>query len=187
MKYQLSDIKILLDMDGVLADFIGGACHYYHRSELVRDWPLGEYDICKVMGYEPEEFWRGLCPMFWLNLLPMPDMQEIIEATEPFDTCILTSPTFDPQCAAEKISWINAHVPRFKRQYLIGPAKPFCAAPNHILVDDSEKNCLDFEAAGGRAVMVPRPWNHMHRWAYACAQYVESHILETAQEIVEGF
>ena len=79
------------------------------------------------------------------------------------NVCLLTSPTIDPDCLAGKLEWIHEFTPKWlHRQYLVGPCKQFCAHPEALLIDDSDKNVNKFRDWGGQAVLVPRPWNTNH-------------------------
>ncbi len=50
-------------------------------------------------------------------------------------------------------------MPNYGRRYLMGPAKHFCSGPGRVLIDDSDKNVIEFLRSGGQAILVPRPWN----------------------------
>ena len=49
------------------------------------------------------------------------------------------------------------------RQYAITPRKHLFARPDSLLIDDYSENIERFEAHGGHAILVPRPWND--NWA----------------------
>ena len=72
-----------------------------------------------------------------------------------------------------KINWIDKNMPEYSRRYLIGPAKQFCAGPDSILVDDSNKNIEDFAEAGGNVILVPRPWNSNYRERHCAMAWVK--------------
>jgi hypothetical protein len=60
------------------------------------------------------------------------------------------------------MSWIEKHLPAYRRRFLIGPRKEFCAHGGSVLIDDSDKNVASFRDAGGLAILYPRPWNSRH-------------------------
>ena len=69
-------------------------------------------------------------------------------------------------CVAARWDWIHAHFPEWMhRSYAITPRKWFFAQPGSLLVDDNEKNCRLFRKNGGRALLIPRPWN---RYCHCC-------------------
>ncbi len=62
-----------------------------------------------------------------------------------------------------KIVWLRQRFgPEFK-SFLLGSQKYFCAAPGHVLIDDSDKNCKAFEKWGGKAILFPQYWNSRHK------------------------
>ena len=160
-------MKILLDMDGFLVDFVGGVCRW-HTVPNPYDNPKnhGIYDIEKVIGIHGAEFWNPLGEEFWATLEPMPQMLEIIDIFTRLygqdNLCLLTQPILTPGCIDGKMRWIKKYLPAFRRRFLIGPAKEFCAHADSILFDDSERNISKFEAAGGNALLVPGLWNRKH-------------------------
>lgn len=159
---------ILLDMDGVLVDFIGGA-YGLHQRPMPDAVP---WRIWEEMGLTEEEFWAPMGHDFWANLPWTPEGQLLVRQLELMvgaeNICLLTSPCLTPGCAEGKLAWIGRHLPQYRRQYLLGPAKGFAAGPGKVLVDDHEKNVADFRSMGGGAVLVPRPWNsnasHLDRY-----------------------
>ena len=162
------ELKCLLDMDGVITDFVRGTCRLF-------GWPyiyepglgnFGEPEIQKIMNISKTRLFRDMEYEFWRDLPKMHDADEIVNLIEPYfgikNICILTSPTYNIGCFVGKRKWIELNFPQFKKQMLVGAAKHFCAAPNHVLIDDRLKNCQNFLDAGGKTIMVPRPWNHMY-------------------------
>jgi hypothetical protein len=55
---------------------------------------------------------------------------------------------------------------------LIGPRKHFACRPTTLLVDDGDHNVREWRAAGGPAILVPRPWNTNHDLADDPMMYV---------------
>lgn len=152
--------KCFLDMDGVLSDFIGGACAVHGRNDFV------EYDIWKYWGMSEERFWEPLCNReFWAGLERTLEADDIIAAAvRNYDTSeiyILTMPSrFSPEeSAAGKLLWIKKHYPFLADQYILTRDKALLAGPRTLLVDDNDDNIRIFEEAGGRTFLVPRPWN----------------------------
>ena len=157
----MGDKVILLDMDGVLVDFVGGA-YKHHRRPMPDAVP---WKIWETMGIDEKEFWEPLGYDFWAGLDWTPDGKELVHNLQAMvgvhRIALLTSPCLTPGCAEGKLAWIKRHLPQFERQYLLGPAKQFAAGPGKILVDDHYPNVEKFREAGGQAVLVPRPWNSL--------------------------
>jgi len=160
-------MKVLLDLDGVLANFVHGACRL-HKVVDPYDRPenLGKYDIQEILNIPEEDFWKDMGEEFWSYLRPMRHMYDILTMLEGYygrqNICLLTSPVRTLGCTRGKMRWIEEWLPSYKRQFLIGPMKEVCAHRNSILFDDYHRNIEKFEAAGGNAFLVPAPWNHKH-------------------------
>ena len=153
--------RLLLDMDGVIADFHTGMCNAHMRPSPYND-PVnyGQFDMAKIWKMSAAEFWSKATVTFWKNLPVMPLASNVVSmCVREFgieNICLLSSPASDAgACMAGKHAWIQKHFPEFKRQFLFGPHKEFCSAPNHYLVDDCEKNTEKFK----NSFLVPRPWN----------------------------
>jgi hypothetical protein len=54
----------------------------------------------------------------------------------------------------------------------MGSPKFLCAKPDNILIDDSDKNCNSFIKAGGKAILVPQPWNNQYSFKGPKVPYV---------------
>jgi len=161
-------MRILLDLDGVLVDFVGGACKA-HSLQDPFDEPLasevaGVFWLDKIWEMDLNEFWEPMKDSaFWEELDWMPDGREILEICEQAvgrdNVCLLTSPSRGSGPVVGKINWIEKNLSEYKHRNLIGTPKEFCASPDSILVDDSNRNIEDFVAACGNTILVPRPWN----------------------------
>lgn len=159
-----------LDLDGVLVDFVGGACRLHDRP-----WPYGDpashgrYKLDELWGMPASTFWAPMSALYWEELDLLPDGLQVLDLVERRfgreNVCILTAPTEDPTCAVGKIRWIRRHLPaEYAGQYLLGRGKHFCGHSGSVLIDDMERNC-DIFAARGRSFLVPRPWNSGHATA----------------------
>lgn len=186
-------MKILLDLDGVLADFVGGIAQAHGRSNPY--WLSsnhGKYDMDTLFGMKPEEFWRPTNrASFWADLQKMPDADEIMALCKTFvgepRIAILTSPAAHVECPTGKTMWVQEHYWHFRRRLIITPAKHFLAHNEAVLIDDSDKNVIDFEKHGGRAILLPRPWNSQHAVARTgdVVDYLRRQLNETLSSIME--
>ena len=163
-------MKCLLDLDGVLVDFMKGAHEFYGLPYSYDCYPY-EYATWDCMppkdvtSMSPREFWDGLTAEFWASLEWMPDGKDILALIERYlpqsDICILTTPTLNHSSIAGKICWIEKEMPNYSRRFLVGPAKEFCASNHRVLIDDADHNIESFREAGGLTITVPRKWNSM--------------------------
>ncbi|MGD9726515.1 MAG: hypothetical protein AB7L09_00585 [Nitrospira sp.] len=162
--------RVLLDLDGVLVDFLGGACRLHNKPyngyphDPATQIEQRPWDIEPLFEMTAPQVWDPMGREFWANLEPLPHCHEYVEIlSRKFgeeNICILTSPIRTDGCIDGKMDWIRRHLPQFSRRFLVGPAKQFCASPRHVLVDDHAKNIEAFRDAGGHVFMVPAPWNH---------------------------
>lgn len=155
-----------------------------------------------VDSIPPEEFWDRFDQQFWAGLPESEEFKELIELSKDIvgfqDTLILTAPivyteqdTLDDcwrditaACLAGKYDWIVDHFPfELHRNFSMSPAKHLSATPDALLIDDSGKNVTDFKAAGGQAILMPRPWNNLH---YLKGSAVMTHVYSRLSEILQA-
>jgi hypothetical protein len=152
---------VLFDMDGLLCDFVRGSLAW-HKKEL----PILDvrWDFQKQVGMDRnEEFWGPLeNHEFWANLDPHPDGMALFAEAEKLigiDRLGILSGDAVKHSREGKRQWLAKHLPKYERRGLFGPTKELAAAPCKILLDDYDRNCDEFRKFGGRAILVPRPWN----------------------------
>lgn len=179
--------KCLLDMDGVLTDFVRGMCRLHFKKNPYLDSNYCGFYFNEAWGMESKEFWENADYKFWSNLdwttYGRAIFKFVHERFGPENTCILTAPCETEGCFDGKMSWIREYLPRaYRRQFLVGSAKEFCAGPDRVLIDDRDENCLAFYKAGGHSILVPAQWNmnraHKHDpFTYVKECFQEEHRL----------
>jgi hypothetical protein len=136
-----------VDMDGVLVDFVTGACRT-HGSTLYLEPHLVSWGF-------PTQIWAGLG---WT-----PEGKDLLAGVEALvgaeSIALMTSPCDTPGSVEGKVEWVRRNLPAYRRRLFVGPAKHLAAGPAKILVDDHDANVDKFRAHGGAAVQPPRPWN----------------------------
>lgn len=168
--------KIFLDLDDVLnfctmAALKEVGCPVHERQFSAYDHCWG-FDIVKAANaltlgkrmFTSRTFWKRIGRNFWANALKSDECDWLISISAGIvgreNVFILTSPTKDPDCSAGKVKWIQRRLPGWiHRQYIITPRKYVCARPGHLLIDDSDKNLVDWRKYDGVGILVPRPWN----------------------------
>lgn len=175
--------RIMLDLDDTINSFtmsilgsvlglnVGPYDYQKYPVELGYDI-VGAYNKLRLgqptHAHLPElnvvEFWKTLPRAVWAELPKSPQFDCLIKWAENFvgreNVCILTTPTKCPDSLAGKLEWIHKYLPDWlHRQYLMGPRKNFCARQDTLLIDDSDHQVDAFRAAGGHAILIPRPWN----------------------------
>lgn len=159
----------MIDLDGVIADFIGGACKvhnvpnpYLDKKNRGPDF----WDIEKVLNIPSDKFWKDMEEDFWENLSFTPEGSEILSIVESYfgeeNCCLLTTPSYNVGCSTGKMKWIKNNLPQYYRRFFIGVPKYFLARKYSVLIDDSDANINKFRKYGGQGILIPRPWNTMH-------------------------
>lgn len=151
-------MHILLDCDGVLADFVGAAAEVHGKSPDILAW-----DFWIEWGLEPEEFWAPLATRdFWLGIKPYHWANELLEGLrEVGDVTICTAPMHlnTEVCVGAKLDWLESYFGIRPEDVLLTRKKWLCASKNTVLIDDSDDNVGQFWRAGGSAILFPQPWN----------------------------
>ena len=153
--------KIFLDLDGVIRDWCGGIFRQFKLPPiLVTEWDTITKYVCKEHGISENYFWELQDFNFWYSLKSYSWINDVLDLLPINKTCILTSPTLTSAGGTQR--WIESNLPTFfkKRQYLIGPAKHFCASKDALLIDDSDMHIQNFVKAGGQSILFPQPWNN---------------------------
>lgn len=158
--------QVFLDMDGVICDFTQGLIDRFgfdFTPSAVTHWG---YSIERYKeaypGKTESDMWQALDFLFWAQLKPTVEADVILGMVKKFRPVILTSAALSsPGVFDGKASWLRRHVPEYYNEgrILIGGTKHQLAGPDKLLIDDCEANCDDWQAHGGKAILVPRPWN----------------------------
>ena len=140
----MNKLKIFVDMDGVLADFVTGVeSPEFLNGPLTHD---AEYDLRKL-----ELSNKGL----FAKLPKMPGMDELInhikDSGEYWEILTATGNVNRAVVAKDKNKWIREHVdPGVLITCTIkGKDKAVFAKPNHVLIDDRLDNIQAWIKAGG--------------------------------------
>lgn len=157
--------RVFLDLDGVLADFIGGVLKLHNLPySHIKDMK-GSYGVAKYLNLSEKDFWGELNkhPDFWHSLSTTKEANDLVEniysLVDSSSVYLLTSPSRNEHAYSGKYLWVKKHFPDLLPRLILTSHKHLLADRFHILVDDSDKNCNDFKKAGGNAILFPRPWN----------------------------
>jgi PAS domain-containing protein len=152
LEEQISEYKVYLDMDGVLANF-------NKRFEDISGMSPKEFES----KYGKKEFWKLIDEdnkiSFWVGIEPMPGAADLVKAVKKYNYELLTSPSSKKQSYLGKILWVRNHSdilggkPRinFKRASEKHEIKPELAKTD-ILIDDREDTIGRWNAAGGTGI-----------------------------------
>lgn len=152
--------QILIDLDGVLTDFVAGATAV-HRA-LGTEIDPTEYSL----GLDDDAFWEPINAAeyaFWRDLPTLPWMDQLVFLASLYgEWSICTKPSNEPFCAAGKIMWLKKHFGSEFKRYTLAKHKYHLAKPGYVLIDDHDGNCARFNEHGGHAILFPQPWNANH-------------------------
>lgn len=170
---------ILLDMDGVIADF------FQHTMDIYR-LSLNDYKAPKPWSYDIGAWIEEMLELtsrnnawlpnswfelaiatqareknFWLEMPKYPWTDELISLLAGYgEIYITTKPMHHPECLAQKKMWLDRHFPELK--FIMTGHKHLLAQNHHILIDDHQETVENFIKHGGQAVLFPQPWNSNH-------------------------
>ena len=169
---------VFLDMDGVLVNFGEGT---YRAFGIPYDYATASPDwfYYREWGVFDEEFDSVCDRQFFASLRWLHDGKQILDAIEKRFTpdCIylLTSPMNNPGSPSGKTDWVLRHLPAYRKRLIITQSsKSLFAGPDRLLIDDRDENAAEFVAAGGRGILVPRPWNELRGWADDTLQVIKN-------------
>lgn len=161
---------VFLDVDGVLTNFRKGIHEAfvkpYHYPTLSLKWKF--WDDWPEVTFEMV---NAVCTTeFWAKLEWMHDGNDILKAVlskfNEYQIYLLTAPMPNVESATGRWLWIKNHMPTFyKRTIITQASKSLLARPDTLLFDDKDKNVNEFRKAGGRAILIKRPWNVGHKRA----------------------
>jgi hypothetical protein len=182
-------MRIFLDVDGVLSDWTGTVHRAMGQPYSPYSWPYAYgpdgWHWHNEIGWSFEAV-SDLCGYdLWAEALLTTDGRHILDNVRRYgDITLLTTPMPNVMSASGKMAWIERNYTEFKRHVLIATEKKAVLAgvPDAILVDDGECNVRDWQAAGGRAVLVPRWWNRLHPYTLNAPWHVQHQLEELCPE-----
>lgn len=170
--------RVLIDLDGVVADFVGAAMKLHGKP-----WPFDDefcgpdaWEFFKRWGMTEEEFYRGMDSEFWASIPLYENAKELVSTASsivgPENVCFVSNPMDGHGAILGKKCWVREHFPQIPLILSVpaedgSPPKHFLASPDSILIDDCERNCKAFRRNGGEAWVFPQPWNsNLHNFKH---------------------
>lgn len=187
----MNEKTICLDMDGVLADFVAGMCIAHGRDNpYTTKTEQGDFFMEREWGITTGELWdKAQSNEFWENLPWMPDGEDLLNTilnVVSVEQIFILTRAIDENFVKGKIRWVEKHTPELLNHLIIvfGTKEHF-AAPDNILIDDYDLNVMEFTEAGGKAILVPRPWNANWEDANRSVTYVQEELekIVSAQKV----
>jgi len=175
---------LLIDMDGVVADFDEGHQRMCRERGLPAHLECNDREVWDVLDVVGEE-WRNTVmelwhsPGFFAGLLPIPEAVETLHEwlRKGHKVFLCTAPLMNSEtCAQEKISWVRQHVgPEFVRRTIITSDKTL--VNGDILLDDKPSIHGVALPSWKHLIYAARPNRNLHvgtfTWAQA-KQYVSN-------------
>lgn len=176
-------LRILVDLDGVLADFHQTYLNLVGFPASMEAVRQHGGNIPPAIGQTDEEFWDSVPREFFEGLPLLSDARELLQIVRTFDPefHICSSPgTNKPWVITEKVNWVHKHLdPNFNR-FIISNDKPIAANTRTVLLDDWDGQCNNFQVMGGTSILVPRPWNRYFAVAHEAAKIIELQLTHLA-------
>lgn len=149
--------RILVDMDGVLADVYSSFIDLHEKESGQR---LSVIDIAGLLEAEafPNQIKWVTTPGFFRNVPLMPGSREGLKRlNDGFEVIVVSLATEFPHSLTDKQLWLHEHFPFISWQQIV-----FCGSKNIILadimIDDHLKNLDNFS---GDTFMFTQPHNMM--------------------------
>lgn len=161
--------RVYVDLHGVLADFVRPWA-YSSGRRVPKPWPAGEYSLESAFGVESHRIWDGIAQetSSWWATLPATDEAELVMAIAGSlgPIRIVTSPRSPLSIRHHEAAGSTQLVAeRYASQVEIVEWKGSLSRPGLLLIDDSDEQIRTWRRHGGRAVVMPRPWNSEHAHA----------------------
>ncbi len=157
--------RVFLDMDGVIADFETAYCNQLAipspYMDVVNHGHYGCFDYQQVLSVADNYD-------FWAYMPLMDDALQIYDFARWLskDVAFLSYPMAKGGSMQGKLDWCTNHFPGTSLILATDGRKDWLASKDTWLIEDSQDNAVAFRKAGGRGVLVPRPWNALHKYAW---------------------
>lgn len=165
------NLSIKLDMDGVIADFIGGVFKIMKERKMIKDTVTKEmwtefnaHGNLGITDFQWQTLFKEISydSFFWSKLDKEPHFDELLKIVNYFDIdfeVITDAPSI--YASHGKKVWLtkygiynNMYAEKHKYKY---------AKPNAVLIDDKPLNCDLFIKHGGKAILYAQPWNATYK------------------------
>jgi 5'(3')-deoxyribonucleotidase len=174
-------MNVILDLDEVLADFVGGMLRLHgvtpsqHRERM----QPGEWGVEKALQISANEMWQSIHQNhgFWFSLNKTPWMTKLLDIVNGFDPnwFVVSSPSRCVSSHVGKFHWLKYHFGDSFDRFALTNYKHRFANPSTVLIDDHEPNVDNFRKAGGYAILWPA--YHNRDWKIANTGLALQHVM----------
>lgn len=177
-------MKIFLDKDEVLVDFVGAALKIHGRTfaEVEPNWTPGTWGMYEPLGLTPEEFWKPIAEAgkdFWTGLEAKPWIYSLLALVRKHALSgwwIVSAPSREDSSRIGKIEWMERFFGAGFARYHLRSDKEALAEPGAVLIDDREETVEKFRAAGGKGIVFPAYHNSLHALRETPLAYVREQL-----------
>lgn len=156
---------ILVDCDGVLADFVGAVLDGYNHHAGTRwtDADVHRFEIAESIGVAKDVLYAQVTASFCLGIHPIDGAREAVERMREVADVVCVTATWDrvPSWDDERREWLAREMGFCKDDVIFakGARKPLVRGD--LFFDDLWATVANWRAAnrGGKGVLVRQPWN----------------------------
>jgi 5'(3')-deoxyribonucleotidase len=162
------DKLVVVDIDGVLADFVGAICAFLNSRQgkykyTVEDFT--DYEICNCLkkGDRLHFDMAPFNPNFVYNIRRYDGAQDFIrELSKFFDIILITAPWKGPYHTQARQEWVESFLsPKWAKnidfQWVTADERVYM--PGDLLIEDNLVTALKWSKLGKKAIVFDRPWN----------------------------
>lgn len=148
-------MRIYLDCDGVLADYVGEANDWLGLPRN-KPWTKWEGD-----GIDWEKLNESMTFVsFWQDMQELPGAKKLYNNLKKLGKVyICTRPFRDPNCLYARSKWLWEKLGISITDTIYMHDKYLLAKPNTILIDDNVENVRLFAEQGGYSILYPATYN----------------------------
>ncbi len=147
---------IIIDMDGVLANFRKGVSDLFG----VKLGMLDGWNLYRSIGVDLDAFWGEIANEedFWLNLGKFSYVDELMNMVEKYASTIIfcSHPPRYPGSYKGKKRWLDENNLGKYKHFMGNADKGWLAGRNRVLIDDYVENVRSFEKKGGKGILFPQ-------------------------------
>jgi 5'(3')-deoxyribonucleotidase len=203
----LRDWTIFIDLDEVLADFIGAACRVHGINRGLMDSCRTQWSIIPAIRRDMtiDQFWDPISQLgkqFWIDLEPLPWISELMNLIGKYKCSwhVLSAPSSHCEESYDgKRKWLQNHFGKNFDRFLLTPHKHLVSKPGTLLIDDRPDNVQRFYynelgtcMTGGQGIIFPTTGmkgaygDGLNIWIPKPVEYLETMFELYERDIING-
>jgi len=155
------ELKIAVDIDGVLADQIGAVLNIIEKEYGLK---YRKSDVnCAHWAFSGRDLWSEIArllaePEYTLSIPLIEGSQEGIEQLSDHNICVVTARRPNAEYATRQ--WLNIHFPSLKEYYQARTGTKH-NIPSDVLIDDLDMNIVEFVKSdpNRHGILFMHPWS----------------------------